>query len=152
MKMGTNDARCVFFFSSCFFIYSPIIYLLFRFYLCFEARVGLMETVGGSGNKNRHKWCIWHCKYVFFSSCFLIHMLTNDLILAQEGLMTTVGGVVPKTGTNDVSGRRRWCPNLSTSFFSSCFYNMPHLLLLRLKMGFGLVHAMQSNGPHYKCY
>jgi hypothetical protein len=27
---------------------------------------------------------------------------------------------------------------------------MPHLLLPRLKMGFGLVHAMRSNGPHYK--
>jgi hypothetical protein len=27
---------------------------------------------------------------------------------------------------------------------------MPHLLLPRLKMRFGLVHAMQSNGPHYK--
>ena len=24
-------------------------------------------------------------------------------------------------------------------------------LLPRLKMGFQLVHAMQSNGPHYKC-
>jgi hypothetical protein len=52
--------------------------------------------------------------------------------------MTTVGvGVAAmKTGTNDVSGRCRWCPNLSTSFFFFVFYNMPHLLLPRLKMGF----------------
>jgi hypothetical protein len=64
--------------------------------------------------------------------------------------MTTVGAAAAKTGTNDVSGGRRWCPNLSTSFFYSCFSNMPQLLPPRLKMEFGLVHAMQSNGPHYK--
>jgi hypothetical protein len=45
---------CLFFFFV-FFIYSLIIYLLFRFYLCFEAKVGLMAKVGGSGNKNGHK-------------------------------------------------------------------------------------------------
>jgi hypothetical protein len=61
--------------------------------------------------------------------------------------MPTVGAAATKTGTNDLSGGRRWCPNLSTS---SWLYNMPHLLLPRLKMGFGLVYAMGSNGPHYK--
>jgi hypothetical protein len=52
-----------------------------------------MATVGGGDNKNRHKQCISRClcpKYVFFSLCFF-NMLTNDLILAQGGLMTTVG-------------------------------------------------------------
>jgi hypothetical protein len=53
--------------------------------------------------------------FVFFN------MLTNDLILAQGGLMTTVGGAAPKTGTNDVSGGHRWCSNLSTSFFFFMF-------------------------------
>jgi hypothetical protein len=99
-----------------------------------------MATVGGSGDKNRHKQCVCRClcpRYVFFSLCFF-NILTNDSILAQGGLTTTVGVVVTKTGTNDISGRRRWCPNLGTSFFSWCFYNMPHLLLPRLKMGFAI--------------
>jgi hypothetical protein len=80
--------------------------------------------VGGSSNKNGHKQCIWHClcpRYIFFfSSCFF-NILTNDLRLAQGGLMTTVGAAAMKTGTNDISGRCRWCPNLSTSFFFFVF-------------------------------
>jgi hypothetical protein len=87
------------FFSSCFFIYSLIFYLLFRFYLCFEARVGLMAMVGGGSDKNRHKQCVWHClcpRYVFFSLCFF-NILTNDLILAQGELMTIVGAAATKT-------------------------------------------------------
>jgi hypothetical protein len=111
------------FFSLCLFIYSLIIYLLFRFYLCFEAQVGLMAKVGGSSDKNRHKQCVWCClcpRYVFFSSCFF-NMLTNDLILAQGGLMTTVGAAAMKRGTNEISGRHRWCPNLSTFSFFQVF-------------------------------
>jgi hypothetical protein len=82
-----------------------------------------MAMVGGGGDKNGHKRCVWRClcpRYVFFSSCFF-NILTNDLILTQRGLMTTVGAAATKTGTNDVSGGRRWCPNLSTSFFFFVF-------------------------------
>jgi hypothetical protein len=112
---STNDARCIicasgtsFFFFVFFYILTNN-YPLFRFYLCFEARVGLMATVGGSGNKNGHKRCIWHClcpRYVFFSSCFF-NILTDDLILAQGGLMTTVGVAAIKTGTNDVLAKQQ---------------------------------------------
>jgi hypothetical protein len=35
--------------------------------------------------------------------------------------MTTVGVAAMKTGTNDISGRHYWCPNLSTSFFFFMF-------------------------------
>jgi hypothetical protein len=66
-----------------------------------------MATVGGGGDKNRHKQCIWRClcpKYVFFSRIWWALLVSK-----------------PK-----------------------------YIFFPRLKMRFRLVHAMQSNGPHYK--
>jgi hypothetical protein len=87
------------FFSSCFFIYSLIIYLLFRFYPCFETRVGLWQRLGVAATKtgtNDASGIVCAPRYVLFSLCFF-DILTNDLILAQGGLMTIVGAAAMKT-------------------------------------------------------